>query len=287
MSPSTGPSVARGRSARLSFSGLAAEIRPDGFSADGHVLEIGGAEQSHVDLAEPRTVFYEYLRRIATVLDTLAPFGEPITAAHLGAGGMTLPRYLQATRPGSVQAAVEIERELPSFVLSELPLPPGTRLQIVHDDARAALPGLADLLGAGRRAEGGQGIDAVVVDIFSGQDSPAHLADAGFYAECLAELSGRGALVVNVGDDPPLRFFDAQARALADAVEAADLPRAAGPWTLAEASMLSRRHEGNLVLAAGPGLAACGAEDLVAVWEAAGPHPAAVLPPLETLDFVG
>ena len=81
--------------------GQRAEIHPDGFSDHGHVLEIGGAEQSHVDVQNPDYVFYEYLRRIANTVDALAPAGEPITAAHLGAGALTLVRYIQATRPGS------------------------------------------------------------------------------------------------------------------------------------------------------------------------------------------
>ena len=79
--------------------GQRAEIHPDGFSDHGHVLEIGGAEQSHVDTADPSYVFYEYLRRIANAMDALAPAGEPITAAHLGAGALTLVRYIQATAP--------------------------------------------------------------------------------------------------------------------------------------------------------------------------------------------
>ena len=65
--------------------GQCAEIHPDGFSDHGYVLEIGGAEQSHVDVQNPDYVFYEYLRRIANAVDALAPAGEPITAAHLGA----------------------------------------------------------------------------------------------------------------------------------------------------------------------------------------------------------
>ena len=106
--------------------GQRAEIQPDGFSEHGYVLEIGGAEQSHVDTADPSYVFYEYLRRIANAVDALAPAGEPITAAHLGAGALTLVRYIQATRPGSPQVAVDIEPELMGFVTDRLPLPAGT-----------------------------------------------------------------------------------------------------------------------------------------------------------------
>jgi len=62
--------------------GQRAEIHPDGFSEHGYVLEIGGAEQSHVDVQNPDYVFYEYLRRIANAVDALAPAGEPIPATE-------------------------------------------------------------------------------------------------------------------------------------------------------------------------------------------------------------
>jgi hypothetical protein len=34
------------------------------------------------------------------VIDQLRMPGEPITALHLGAGALTIPRYVVATRPG-------------------------------------------------------------------------------------------------------------------------------------------------------------------------------------------
>jgi hypothetical protein len=277
------------RSVQLSLSGLTARILPDGFSESGRVLEIGGAEQSHVDPAHPERIFYEYLHRVGAVADAMAPAREPLSAAHLGAGGLTLPRYLQATRPGSPQVAVEIERELPSLVLDALPLPAGTRLSILNDDARAALPGLAAAAGLAP----GEGLDLLVVDIFSGRDAPPHLACEEFYREALEVLGPRGILVVNVGDDAGLSFFAAQAAALTDAVaRRGAVPGAAppvGPWTLTDASLLSGRREGNLILAAGPGLgpgAQTDPREQAEAWRRAGPHPAAVLDPLETEEFV-
>lgn len=271
-----------GHRVHLGFSGLHAEILPDGFSDRGFVLEIGGAEQSHVDLDHPENIFYEYLRRVGNVVDTIAAPGEPVTAAHLGAGGLTLPRYIQATRPGSRQVAVDIERELPSLVVDRLPLPEGTRLGLLTDDARDSLPHLASAAGL----DGGKWFDLVVVDIFAGKDSPEHLACREFYAECLDLLSPRGALVVNVGDDAGLHFFARQAGFLADA--ASSDPRvgvASGAWTLADAGLIRRKGEGNLILAAGPGLVdrALGFERR---WLDAGPHPAEVLDPLQTQEFV-
>ena len=86
----------------------------------------------------PDYALYEYLRRIANAVDALAPTGEPITAAHLGAGALTLVRYIQATRPGSRQVAVDIEPELMGFVTDRLPLPAGSDCQLVVGDARVS-----------------------------------------------------------------------------------------------------------------------------------------------------
>lgn len=252
---------------QLRGSGLAARVSPDGLTAHGWWLEIGGLIQSHVDLADPTTIRHEYLRRIATVLDGCRAPGLPLSVLHLGAGALTLPRYVEATRPGSPQVVVEIERELPDFVTSVLPLPPGIDLEIVIGDAREALAAMT-----GRR------FDAIVLDVFSGLDSPAHLACREFYAEALDHLTDDGLLAVNVGDEPGLRFWAAQARALAEAAEQADSP---GVWTLADATLLRRFGEGNLVLVAGPGVE----QEQADGWLAAGPHPAAVLDPEETEDL--
>ena len=84
----------------LRASGLHADIEPDERVRGAYVLSIGGAEQSHVDLRDPTHVFYEYLRRIANVVDLAGPAGQPLRCLHLGAGALTLARYVQATRPG-------------------------------------------------------------------------------------------------------------------------------------------------------------------------------------------
>ena len=99
------------RSARLAHSDLLARIRPDGYSEHGFALDVGGIEQSHVDLEDPTVIRHEYLRRIAHVVDTGAATGTPVRVLHLGAGALTLARYVQATRPGSPQVVVEIEND--------------------------------------------------------------------------------------------------------------------------------------------------------------------------------
>ncbi len=250
----------------LRTTGQHATIEPDSFTEGGFVLSIGGAEQSHVNLVEPDDIFYEYLRRIGHVVDLAAPWGEPVRALHLGAGALTLARYVQATRPGSVQYAVELERELLDFVLQELPLPDGTVLHPVIGDAREALAELP----AGLR------FDVVILDIFSGPEAPEHLACTGFYREAAARLTPRGVLVVNVGDEPGLTLVRSQVAALRRAM--ADVA------AFAEAGMFSGRYPGNIILAGTQG-------PWPAAWTAAltarGPHPAKVLAGVELDELSG
>lgn len=260
----TGSPAPRPRSIHLSRSGVEAAIMGDE-AVGGWALWLGDVEQSHVDLEDPSVIRHEYLRRIANVLDTLRPVGEPISALHLGAGALTLPRYLQHTRPGSAQTVVEIERELVDFVVSVLPLPAGMRLDAMLADARDAVAALPE-----------NSVDAVVLDIFTGEESPAHLACTSFYVELLRLLVPDGVLTINVGDDPGLRFAAGQIRALDAACTAHGTP---GPRVLTDSSMLSGRYPGNLVLVAGGALEGGAMEAQRAAWEAAGPHPAAVLDP--------
>lgn len=271
------------RTVQLSFSGLGARIIPDGFSDSGYILEIGGAEQSHVDLADPTHIFYEYLRRIGNMIDVLAPAGEPLTVAHLGAGALTLARYLQATRPGSAQIAVDIERELPSLVIDELPLPAGTRLNVIIDDARAVIARLTDAVAqlctqTGEEPTGAEpstGLDAVILDIFSGWSAPEHLTEETFYRELRGVLSPEGVMIINVGDDPGFSFFTVQACHLLNVCEHV--------WCLTEANMLDGKHPGNLILV---GTSHALTDELRARLTAAGPHPAVVLDTFEVGELI-
>src|SRR5690606_36136302 len=91
--------------ARLAGGGIA-EIRSSEFGGGSEVV-VDGTPQSHVDLADPTHLAFEYVARMGAVIDQL-PDG-PITAVHLGAGGLTIPRYIAHTRRGSNQHVIELE----------------------------------------------------------------------------------------------------------------------------------------------------------------------------------
>lgn len=246
------------RTIQLGTSGQQARIEAD--ELGGHELFIGGHVQSHVDLADPTHVRYEYLRRIATVIDEVTPAGAPLAVLHLGAGALTLVRYVQATRPASAQVVVDIDRELVDFVTTTLPLPAGTDLEVVVGDAREAVAELA-----------GERFDVVVLDVPSNTPETDHLAGPDFHLELLDLLTEQGVLLVNVGDDDGLEFLAEQVRSLE---EAATTEGHDGCWVLADAGMLDHLALGNAVLAVGSGL-----RTAQAALAASGPHPGAVLDP--------
>jgi spermidine synthase len=212
-------------------SGLA-ELVPDPDRPTAWTLLIDGAPQSHVDLADPTHLEFEYVRRMGAVLDLVAPPGAPLRVLHLGGGALTLPRYVAATRPGSAQRVVEIDGPLVDLVRRVLPPDPRIRLKIRVGDAREVVTGARE-----------GGYDVAVLDVFAGARTPAHLASAEFMQEVARVLAPGGWLVANVADGPPLRYARAQVATIRAALPEACL--------VADAAVLRGRRFGNLVVLAG------------------------------------
>ncbi|MFB2554658.1 spermidine synthase [Herbiconiux liangxiaofengii] len=217
-------------SVRLS-DGLLATIEDDRFRTGSKVLIVDGTPQSHVDLDDPTYLSFEYVRRIGHGVDLVAAPGEPITAVHLGGGAFTLPRYVEATRPGSRQQVVEIDSELVAFVREQLPLPKGASIRVRHGDARAVL----EKLPPGLRGS----TDLVVVDVFAGARTPAHVTSVEFYTAVASLLAPRGVVAVNIADGAGLAFARSQAATLGQVF--ADVAIVADP------QMLKARRFGNVV----------------------------------------
>lgn len=251
---------------RLS-NGMRAEVRPDRFTASGFELVVDGTPQSHVDLDDPTHLFYEYIARMGHVIDQLGEPGEPITALHLGAGALTIPRYVEATRPGSRQQVVELEPALVELVRAELPLPRGASIRVRYGDAREVL---------GRLPAGLRGtVDLLVVDVFAGARTPAHVTSVEFYRECAAFLAPDGVLLANIADGQGAAFARGQAATLAMAFTDAAV--------LGEAQVIKGRRFGNFVLAASP-------SQLPLEWIprllAGGPHPAQLVHGAALRDWI-
>lgn len=208
-----------------------AQLEPDPDRPGAATLWVGGVPHSYVDLADPTHLSFEYVRQIGDVIDVAFEPGRRIAALHLGGGGLTLARYVAATRPGSTQRAVELDGGLVALVRAELPVAPSDRIKITTADARAALarqrPGLLDL---------------VVVDVFADGQVPSDLVTVEAASEIAAVLAPGGVVVINIVDGKPLRF----AREAAATIGA----RLAHVALLAEPSIWRGRRFGNLVLVA-------------------------------------
>lgn len=247
---------------RLDHGGTA-RIVPSEFTS-GFELIVDGTPQSHVDLHDPTHLHFEYIVRMGAVIDQLP--GTALTALHLGAGALTIPRYIEATRPGSRQQVIELEAPLAALVREHLPLPRGASIRIRIGDAREGVQKLpAALTGA---------CDLVVSDVYSGAQTPAHLTSVEFYTELRAMLAPTGVLLINVADGPGLAFARRQVATVAQV-----LPEVA---LLADTQVLKGRRFGNLVIAAS-------ASPLPTEWLprmlAAGPHPAKIAQGAEVEAF--
>lgn len=251
--------------ARLS-DGTIARIVPSAFTS-GYELDVDGTPQSHVDLDDPTHLHFEYVARMGAVIDRMRLPGQPLTAVHLGAGAFTIPRYVEATRPGSRQQVIELELPLVDLVREHLPLPRGASVRVRIGDARAGVSRLP----AGLESA----VDLFVSDVFAGAQTPAHLTTVEFYREAVRFLAPDGVLLVNVADGAGLAFARRQVATVREV-----LPHVI---VLAEVQVLKGRRFGNLVIAASP-------SPLPVEWLprllAAGPHPAKVAQGAEIDEFV-
>ena len=251
----------------LKRSGYRATIESDRFVPGAYQLVVDGTPQSHVSIDDPSQLFFEYIARMGNVIDLIGMPGEPITAVHLGAGALTLPRYIAATRPGSRQQVVELESDLVDFVRQNLPLPRGAQIRIRHGDAREVL---------GKFPPGLRGsVDLLVIDIFSGARTPAHVTSIEFFREAVSLLAADGIVLVNVADGPPLAFARGQTATLAAAVDHVA--------ALAETQVLKGRRFGNVVLV---GSNATLPLDWLPRMLASGPHPAKAVAGTELTQFI-
>lgn len=67
----------------------------------GRILVLDGVRHSYIDVDDPKLLQFTYVRAFAAAVDAAFASGEPLEAYHLGGGGLTFPRYLAATRPGT------------------------------------------------------------------------------------------------------------------------------------------------------------------------------------------
>ena len=208
-----------------------ARVVADPARDSGRVLMLDTLRHSYVDLDDPTHLEFEYVRAIAAVADVIAPAGQALSALHVGGGGLTVPRYLAAVRPGTDSLVIEVDPGVVAIDREQLELQTSEELRVRVADGRVALaeeqPGLRHL---------------VVGDAFGGLSVPWQLTTREALELVDAALTDTGVYAVNLIDHPPLSFVRAELATLRDVFPHVLL--------LARAPVLAGEDGGNLVAVA-------------------------------------
>jgi spermidine synthase len=196
-------------------------------------VRVDGTDQSYVDPWDPTYLEFDYVQRVADVIDTSFAPALRITAIHVGGGGLTIPRYIAHTRPTSGQIVFEPDAGLTQAVRDVAPLPRHSGIKVRPVDGRAGVTQMPD-----------DYADLVVVDAFAGAQVPAELGTSQWFGQLRRVLRPAGLLIMNLTDHAPFAY----SRRVLAGVSAHFAPVMLG----AEPSTLKGRRFGNLVVAAGP-----------------------------------
>src|SRR3954454_18676374 len=202
-------------------------VQRDGGRASGRLLRHGDMDASYVDLADPRHLEFDYLRRMRDVVEAL----RARRVVHVGGAAAALARALAASDRARRQDVVEVDADVLAVAREHLGLRRAPGLRVRHGDGRAFLA---------TRRDGSA--DAILVDAFVGARVPRHLVTAEALADAARVLAPGGALAVNVVDAPLLNDTRAIAAGLLDAFA---VVAALGPGPV-----LHARRSGNVVLLA-------------------------------------
>ncbi|MEM8922971.1 MAG: fused MFS/spermidine synthase [Actinomycetota bacterium] len=170
----------------------------------GRLLLLNGERNSYVDLDDPEHLEFRYTRLFAQVLDSTAP--DALDVVHIGGAGLAVPRYLEATRPGSSHLVLEVDGELVEVVDEAFGDRTGSAIRVDVGDARLTLAAVETA-----------SADVVIGDAFSGLTVPWHLTTRQYTAEMKRVLRPGGMVVLNLVDGGRADFAAAGAATLAAA----------------------------------------------------------------------
>lgn len=165
----------------------------------GRLLYLDLLMHSCVYLDDPARLDFTYAQSMSDVIAAMAPEGQPLDALHIGGGGFTMPRYLEAVRPGSESLVLEVDATLVDIARRELGLETGPDLRVRVGDARTAL-----------REQPDDGYDLVIGDAFGDLAVPWHLTTREVVAEIRRTLRPDGIYAINLIDYPPFGFARAE-----------------------------------------------------------------------------
>ncbi|WP_137725687.1 spermidine synthase [Prescottella subtropica] len=206
------------------------ELEEDPFDRQSWILRINGEPSSHIDLADPRTLAFDYMRWIAELTCSQWDSQASLRVLHLGGGACTLARAFASMFPQSRQVVVELDGRLAVLVREWFDLPRAPLLRVRVGEARA----VTETLTADSR-------DLIVRDVFAGHTTPRPLTTLEFTRHARRVLAPGGVYAVNCGDTQDLRRARAEAATIGAVFEHTAI--------IADPAMLKGRREGNMIIA--------------------------------------
>ncbi|WP_258804653.1 spermidine synthase [Pseudarthrobacter sp. NS4] len=221
------------------------ELIADQDNSTGWLLKINGVMSSHIDLADPLFLDFEYMRWMAALIESrwppssTSPAGPSLATAgpsprlrglHLGGGACSLARYFAAVYPDARQVVVELDGKLAEYVRGWFDLPKAPLLRLRVGEARE----VTETLTADTR-------DFIIRDVFAGALTPRSLTTAEFTQHVRRVLAPGGLYVVNSGDALDLKSAREDAATIAATFKHTVI--------IADPAMLKGRRYGNMVMA--------------------------------------
>lgn len=212
------------------------ELIADQDNSSGWLLKINGVMSSHIDLADPLFLDFEYMRWMAALIESRWPpskamsGGPKLRGLHLGGGACSLARYFHAAYPDARQVVVELDGKLAEYVRGWFDLPKAPLLRLRVGEARE----VTETLTADTR-------DVIIRDVFAGALTPRSLTTAEFTRHVKRVLAPGGMYVVNSGDAPDLKNAREDAATIAASFKHTVI--------IADPAMLKGRRYGNMVMA--------------------------------------
>jgi len=208
------------------------ELIADQDNSTGWLLKINGVMSSHIDLADPLFLDFEYMRWMAALIESRWPpsAAHKLRGLHLGGGACSMARYFSAAYPDARQVVVELDGKLAEYVRGWFDLPKAPLLRIRVGEARAVTETLTE-----------HTRDFIIRDVFAGAFTPRPLTTAEFNQHAKRVLAPGGLYVANSGDAPDLKNAREDAATIAAAFKHTVI--------IADPAMLKGRRYGNMVMA--------------------------------------
>lgn len=170
-----------------------ASVTADPTDPAGRYLVLDDLRHSYVRLGDPAHLEFAYTQRFAAAIDTAFAPGRPLDVVHVGGGALTMPRWLDATRPGGTSTVLELDGGVIDLAVRELEAGgiPGTTVRT--GDARVGLAELPD-----------DSADVLIGDAFGARSVPWHLSTTEFLDHVQRVLRPGGLYLLNVIDRDPL-----------------------------------------------------------------------------------